>query len=337
MRSGAVRAGPGLGTVGSMRSWAAVLGLAVALTACSGDDPPAASSSVTSSTSEASPTSVASSTLASSTTVTSPPDATPTSVSSSTTTVAGPAPSPPTPGVTATTTGSDPPGSPSSAGAPARIEEVELGRSVEGRPITAIHRGAPAGTVVLVVGDIHGDEAAGIAVVEALETADLPDGVDLWLVPAMNPDGVARQQRQNAHRVDLNRNFPSSWAPLGDPGDWEYAGPSAASEPETRAMVDLIDDVRPELALWYHQDLDRISPGTGRAGAVRARYAELTALPLAGISGGTYTGTAGPHVQHVVPGSVSVTVELGPGSLSPDAVEVHARAVLTLATELHMI
>ena len=69
----------------------------------------------------------------------------------------------------------------------------------------------------------------------------MPDGVDLWLVPSMNPDGQAHQVRTNAHQVDLNRNFPQNWAPLGQPGDSQYAGTGPASEPETAAVVALVE------------------------------------------------------------------------------------------------
>ena len=55
----------------------------------------------------------------------------------------------------------------------------------------------------------------------------------------MNPDGQAAQRRTNANLVDLNRNFPYHWAPLGVPGDSEYGGTGPASEPETQAIVDL--------------------------------------------------------------------------------------------------
>jgi len=41
---------------------------------------------------------------------------------------------------------------------------LQLGRSEGGRPIVAMSVGNPHGTVVLVVGCIHGNEGAGIAV-----------------------------------------------------------------------------------------------------------------------------------------------------------------------------
>ncbi len=202
---------------------------------------------------------------------------------------------------------------------------------MEGRPIDAIERGTKAGIVVLVIGVIHGDEPSGLEVVQGLERAPVPAGIDLWLVPSMNPDGLAAHRRTNAHLVDLNRNFPRRWAPLDQPGQPEYAGPGPASEPETKAVVALISLVRPRLVIWYHQDLNRIAPATGRAGAMRRRYAELTGLPVLPVTGGTYTGTASTWAQAVVKGSVSFIVELGP-TLSGEQAARHASAVLSVAT-----
>jgi murein peptide amidase A len=219
--------------------------------------------------------------------------------------------------------------------APLTPAGVEIGRSVEGRPIVAIERGEPGGQAVLVIGCIHGDEAAGLAVAEQLATAPIPSGIDVWLVPTMNPDGQAHDTRTNANQVDLNRNFPFRWAPLEQSGGSEYAGPSAASEPETKAIVALISRVQPALTIWYHQDLNRIAPATGRAGRIRQRYAELTALPVLAVTGGTYTGTASPWAQNKVSG-VSFIVELGP-SLTDQQVVTHAGAVLTVASELGSI
>lgn len=115
---------------------------------------------------------------------------------------------------------------------------MEIGTSVEGRPITVARRGDPDGWRVLVIGVIHGDEAAGLDIVARLSERPVPAGVELYLMDSMNPDGTAADVRQNANGVDLNRNFPYNWGPIGEPGNWEYAGPSAASEPETRAVVE---------------------------------------------------------------------------------------------------
>ncbi len=209
------------------------------------------------------------------------------------------------------------------------MEVVEIGRSVQGRPITAVRRGTPGGAVVLVIGVIHGDEDDGVAILERLATAEVPAGVDLWLVESMNPDGQVAQRRTNANLVDLNRNFPYQWAPLGVPGDSQYGGTGPASEPETQAIVDFVTAIRPELGLWYHQDLFRLSPGEGLDGRLKSRYAELTGLPILRITGGTYTGVAATWQRNTVDG-VSFIVELGPALTAAEA-DTHAAAVLDLA------
>jgi protein MpaA len=209
---------------------------------------------------------------------------------------------------------------------------VEIGRSVNGRPITAVERGTPGGVVVVVLGVIHGDEAAGVKVVEELATIDLPPGIDLWLIESMNPDGQGAATRGNARLVDLNRNFPYAWAPLGEPGDSQYAGTGPASEPETQAVVDFLTSVEPDLVMWYHQDLYRIAPGqSGRDAEMRARYAELTGLPLLRITGGTYTGVAATWARTTFPDGVSFIVELGP-RLGRRGAARHAAAVVEVAT-----
>jgi murein peptide amidase A len=206
----------------------------------------------------------------------------------------------------------------------------DIGRSLEGRPITVVERGTLGGKVVLVVGVIHGNETAGVQVVRDLVTAPVPEGIHLYLVESMNPDGQAHDTRTNAHEVDLNRNFPLRWAPLGQPGDWEYGGPGPASEPETQAMVALTMEIQPELAIWYHQDLNRLSPATGEKGELVERYSELTGLPIMPVTGGTYTGTASPWQESVVPGSAAFIVELG-STVSDEQAATHAAAVLDIA------
>jgi protein MpaA len=213
-------------------------------------------------------------------------------------------------------------------------QRVEIGQSVLGEPIIAERLGTPGGRRVLVIGVIHGDEQAGTAIIDELRRLGAPDGVELWLVESMNPDGQAADDRHNANQVDLNRNFPYRWGPIGEPGDGQYAGPGPASEPETQAMVNFIAELRPDIAIWYHQDLYVISPAEGREGRVRARYAELTGLPMGGISGGIYTGIAATWARRelAVDESVAFIVELGP-TLSPGEATMHAQAVRTVADE----
>ncbi len=212
-------------------------------------------------------------------------------------------------------------------------QETTVGTSVQGRDITLIRRGTAGGTRVLLIGAIHGNEDAGVAIIDHLRTAPIPDGVELWMVPSINPDGQAMRIRHNANGVDLNRNFPHKWDWLAEPGNWQYGGAGPASEPEVQTMVSLAS-INPDLTLWYHQDLFRISPSTGRDGAVRQRYADLTALPIVEVTGGTYTGTASQWSRTIAAvDGIGFTVELG-DTMPPDDAIRHADAVLTVATEL---
>src|SRR4051812_11202794 len=101
---------------------------------------------------------------------------------------------------------------PPAAQAPAWRHTEVLGASVRGRAIRVVVVGdEDAPRRILVVGCIHGDECAGLAVARRLTRRAPPAGVAIWVVPQLNPDGAARGTRQNAHGVDLNRNFPAGW------------------------------------------------------------------------------------------------------------------------------
>ena len=201
-----------------------------------------------------------------------------------------------------------------------------IGRSSEGRPIKAVEVGDSAARVkVLVVGCIHGNEQAGIAVARRLEQITPPQGIDLWIVPVLNPDGVAADTRQNAHGVDLNRNFPWRWRDLEGIYD---SGSGPLSEPEARVAASLILRVRPTISIWYHQHLDLVDESGGSV-AVERRYARLTRLPLERLL--RYPGSVVNWENDVLPGSTAFVVELPAGRLSPAATERHTRAVLALA------
>ena len=154
---------------------------------------------------------------------------------------------------------------------------LTVGRSVRGRPLTALVLGPDrAARKLLVVGCIHGNECAGLAIIAALARQPVPGGVQLWLVGEMNPDGTAANTRQNADGVDLNRNFPYRWQRITDP--IYNSGPRPLSEPETRAAVALVERVRPAVTIWYHQHEDVVDMSGGDRGVAR-RYAQLAGLP----------------------------------------------------------
>jgi protein MpaA len=206
---------------------------------------------------------------------------------------------------------------------------LPLGRSEDGRPIVAVRAGDPRGLRVLVVGCIHGNEGAGIAVARALERSHAR--VDLWIVPDLNPDGHARQTRQDARGVDLNANWSSQWHGGGRPWDSYYAGPRPFSERETRIARDLILRLRPRVTIWFHQHMDLVWAwgSSSAAGRIYARAAGMRFYHHHWLP-----GTAANWQNHHLPGAAAFTVELPAGSLSPQQVRRHVRAVLTLAARL---
>jgi murein peptide amidase A len=203
-----------------------------------------------------------------------------------------------------------------------------LGYSVDRRPITAIERGDPdSSRRALIVGCIHGNEPAGIAIARVLATTAVPPEVDLWVVPDLNPDGVAADTRVNADGVDLNRNFPYRWARLGAPGSIHYAGPRPLSEPESRILAKLLRSVRPTLGIWYHQALTVVDSSQGPLVAER-RYAAATGLPLRRLP--DYPGSAVGFEDHLF-GPTAFVVELPGGMLTRTQVLRHTSTVLTIA------
>src|SRR5262245_437244 len=201
-----------------------------------------------------------------------------------------------------------------------------VGHSVQGRPIVAYELGDPAAArKVLVVGCLHGNECAGIAVVNRLRRLGPLEGVDLWLVPDANPDGHRAGTRGNAHGVDLNRNFPNRWRRLG--GVF-YAGPRPASESETRALMRLIGRLRPALTIWFHQHLNMVVLTRGNLG-VQRRFARLAGLRAGYLP--RYPGTATAWSNATFQGTTAFVVELPAGELSPAGTARLARAVRTVS------
>ena len=206
----------------------------------------------------------------------------------------------------------------------AALASLVIGHSAQGREIRATRVGEEGARVnVLVVGDVHGNEPAGEAIVARLRRAR-PDGITLWLVRTGNPDGRAASRRQNARGVDLNRNFPWRWRP-GARGTY-FPGPRAGSEPETRALMRLVKRVRPQLGIYYHQHLGITVRAGGADPAVQREYARRTGLPLRSLPG--YRGTAIGWENHLVRDGSAFVVELHSG---PAPVQRHVDAVLALA------
>lgn len=148
--------------------------------------------------------------------------------------------------------------------------EVEIGRTVLGRPIVALHFIPPSYAQpkpgAILFGAIHGDEPLGVHCLAQLcqELIERPPGRDTWIIPALNIDGLAAGTKNNANDVDLNRNFASSnWVAEHKAG--YFPGKKPESEPETRALVELIERVDAHRLIALHSPFRTVNwDGAGK-------------------------------------------------------------------------
>lgn len=108
------------------------------------------------------------------------------------------------------------------------------------------------------------------------------NNVKLVIMPMVNPDGVTISQygpkkirnaklrenlykiaggvdfkiwKANARGIDINRNYAEGFDRGGakTPGHKQYAGKTPISEPETKAQVSVVEKVKPDVVICYHQ------------------------------------------------------------------------------------
>lgn len=158
-------------------------------------------------------------------------------------------------------------------GRPGLVRAEVIGESVAGEPIWAFHVRRPdvgATKKVLVFANIHALEWVPTEIAVAwLEwaAAHPPRGVDLTVVPILNPDGRAKVEadlraganayrRGNLDNVDLNRDFAVNreatavWHHLL-PGRYATS-PAPLSQPEARALDALAARERYDWAVSLH-------------------------------------------------------------------------------------
>jgi predicted deacylase len=191
------------------------------------------------------------------------------------------------------------------------VETRTIGKTVQGRNIVAWRLGEPTSSrKVVVLAAMHGNERGPSRILYNLRDGRPIRGADIWVVPQYNRDGVVRRTRQNAHGVDLNRNYPRQWKRMTGTYD---SGPRPASEPETKAVMAFLEAVRPAYVISFHQPLR----GVGRAGAKGASFVQRLhrglRLPVKSFNcSGACHGTMTEWFNASFPG-VAVTVEYGRG------------------------
>jgi predicted deacylase len=155
-----------------------------------------------------------------------------------------------------------------------------IGQSVEGRPlrVTTVGHGPRR---VLWIGGIHGNEREGrVATAELSAALAARKGalaaVTLTILEDVNPDGSARNTRGNKNGVDLNRNFPAkNFKPH------RMYGITPLSQPEARALHDLVLQIEPHLVIVAHSwSNDRFINFDGPAKGLAERFSRLSSYPV---------------------------------------------------------
>ncbi len=202
-----------------------------------------------------------------------------------------------------------------------------IGASVQSRPIVVYRLGRGPQPVVL-IGGIHGGYEWNTVLLAYrfidylyANPALIPSGFTLYVIPSANPDGVFAVTRRegrfapgdvagdtsigrlNANGVDLNRNWACNWQPTAEWGSQTVsAGSQRFSEPETRALRDFIQGIKPRAVVLWHSAAGGVFPGgCGRDSAFEASkslarlYAESAGYTgKRGTEGGTGRFTAYP-------------------------------------------
>lgn len=156
------------------------------------------------------------------------------------------------------------------------LHRFVYGRSFEGRKLEAAANFDPENPgnnpVTLISGGLHGDEKATVVIVEKFIEEHLGRQPAAVAVAVANPDGDLRDSRYNARGIDLNRNCDANWTRhASDP-----SGAHPWSEPESRALRDLILRLQPAKIICLHWALAEIdADGAQSAPLARAMWHSL--------------------------------------------------------------
>lgn len=149
---------------------------------------------------------------------------------------------------------------------PQLVTLIEIGKSVQGRPLMFARLTAPVSKdskpivdrpEFKYVANMHGDEIVGrelmIRLIEDLaknygkdtRITKILESVQIYIMPSMNPDGAMKKSRGNANHVDLNRAFP-------DFTTSDNQNSSSNREPEIQAMMKFQSQHRFVLSANFH-------------------------------------------------------------------------------------
>ncbi len=138
------------------------------------------------------------------------------------------------------------------------LHQTSWAHSALGKPIELYSSRDKLGAErpLLFIGGVHGDEPEGVEIAQQLlsylQKNNRSDFFPWLLIPCLNVDGFAKNERGNGHGVDLNRNFPSpDWSPESKAARY-FPGPKANSEPEVQSLCHLIAAENPQAIFHFH-------------------------------------------------------------------------------------
>lgn len=204
------------------------------------------------------------------------------------------------------------------------------------------------------------------------DVGELRKGVTLSVVPMVNPDGVdiavngiditnpyhqkliscvglhsfGRVWQANARGVDVNHNYNAGWRVVKTrPGPTQYAGPYSESEPETKAIVELVRKMDFDMLIAFHSQGGEIYYDFD---GLTARHSKDLAEKMAEVSGyvpcvpegaASFGGCKDWFIKEF--GRTGFTVEIGhgenplPEEMLCDIFEENSRIILEAMQELH--
>ena len=169
-----------------------------------------------------------------------------------------------------------------------------IGLASDGAPIKVYIR-EPCSSentkTVIIASSIHGTENQGQGIsFELLFKKNLPPNMRVIAIPEINHAGInADPGRINANEVNLNRNFAYNWAAIAKSSENNYSGPSAESEPETKAVKQFLNSVSGNnLLIAYHDNLGYIVASNQQGLLASKSYYDY--VTLHGVTGFTNKG-----------------------------------------------
>ncbi len=169
--------------------------------------------------------------------------------------------------------------------------------SVQNRPID-VHAFGEGPKTTMIMAGVHGDEKDGVDVVREVlsRLRSMPknafDGHRVVVMPCANPDGYADDTRQNANKIDINRNFPDKTFGTGEKSKKFNGGKVAASEPETKAILGVVAHYKPSLIISLHEALACVNYN-GPCIRMSRKISKATGLPVVGDIGYPCPGSMG--------------------------------------------